>query len=923
MATRLTAKQSKRDRPKSSNGKGPKGPGASGEEGMTSDPATAATGDIARKRSGANDEVIRGEDVDSLAIDLEEFRKTLDQTTSAPPPPQLKTVLLRKTAPRDEDKRPQTRSVTVARRAPPEAKPSQHELVSTKPRFNANGIFIEHSLLGSLEDYEDEAMKEADKYGLTGSPEMPRIELPTPSNEFADVSTTSAATGRDVRALENWNSRMLERKRQQGRISKLLQTTEDQLLMNKGSDYRQTIEQREIIDKAIPPMDYGKGYRIGSEFWRMQERIGDELTGINLTLTKTEKGGPPPLEQIGIPEAIQTEMGTHWPVSTTPMNYPWKASPYLAERSHQLNPVVQTVAPHQPDFSQLQVVGRTISLERKDSLESLNSGSFTDNEEEQDHPENPIAGLDDLVEAHAGPSLRFGGQTVQWEGVDDNDSLDLQPINARVTFTSEAGEVSTSALAIANDGTTAIYYSWKLIPKESRLDTNLSKGVQRFYFHTKSGVILPNDSLDFPFTFKSTTAGIFTETWQFETRPVLCKGAPLLVTLRGVALREDKFKKTRADINADIERKQAAHAVEFILNNLVDNIQTPPRVPSPVDADVTEKDIFIRNNPNLYCKAEAFDELQALWRNINAPDHLVEPSEFEPIVVRAEPPQPSGAKERGKKLGGSKESARDTQKMGSTSTTKMGGAAEAISEERLQEMRDELEKLDIEPWDLSVETIRKKIVQIENDNRREKKLIQLNKIVLALSVAPVQPRQSSAYNIGYELLVRWIDKVASQADHICRVLGLPEKTFAQNEPVEVEAPTGDATTKKHARPKTVAEKPPTTKKVDSKGGKRTVSSETDRPPSKGAKNQATAAATGRRSRTGSPTKKASAIVRVDESASSPTGTKSDVDAAKKEATAADPKTEEKFGKLLYAHVYDTLVTTLDTMSDLLSADGNE
>ena len=54
--------------------------------------------------------------------------------------------------------------MTVARRAPPEAKPSQHELVSTKPRFNANGIFIEHSLLGSLEDYEDEAMKEADKY---------------------------------------------------------------------------------------------------------------------------------------------------------------------------------------------------------------------------------------------------------------------------------------------------------------------------------------------------------------------------------------------------------------------------------------------------------------------------------------------------------------------------------------------------------------------------------------------------------------------------------------------------------------------------------------------------------------------------------------------------------------------------------------
>ena len=98
-----------------------KGPGASGEEGMTSDTATAATGDIARKRSGANDEVIRGEDVDALAIDKRSVlcphddltrMQTLDQndqTTSAPPPPQLKTVLLRKTAPRDEEKRPQTR----------------------------------------------------------------------------------------------------------------------------------------------------------------------------------------------------------------------------------------------------------------------------------------------------------------------------------------------------------------------------------------------------------------------------------------------------------------------------------------------------------------------------------------------------------------------------------------------------------------------------------------------------------------------------------------------------------------------------------------------------------------------------------------------------------------------------------------------
>ena len=68
------------------------------------------------------------------------------------------------------------------------------------------------------------------------------------------------------------------------------------------------------------------------------------------------------------------------------------------------------------------------------------------------------------------------------------------------------------------------------------LGTRLAGQTQRFYFDTNTGVILPGDTMNFPFVFKSRNAGIFTETWELITNPVLCGGAPLKITLRGNAI---------------------------------------------------------------------------------------------------------------------------------------------------------------------------------------------------------------------------------------------------------------------------------------------------------------------------------------------------------------------------------------------------
>ena len=60
-----------------------------------------------------------------------------------------------------------------------------------------------------------------------------------------------------------------------------------------------------------------------------------------------------------------------------------------------------------------------------------------------------------------GPSLLFGGQAARWTG--DSFSFKNQVgIEARVTFEALTGDRITSYLELINDGTTSIYYDWKV-----------------------------------------------------------------------------------------------------------------------------------------------------------------------------------------------------------------------------------------------------------------------------------------------------------------------------------------------------------------------------------------------------------------------------------------------------------------------------
>ena len=61
-------------------------------------------------------------------------------------------------------------------------------------------------------------------------------------------------------------------------------------------------------------------------------------------------------------------------------------------------------------------------------------------------------------------------------------------------------------------------------------------------------MILPDEELSIPLIFLSKQAGIYSESWQLITKPILNNGTPIIVTLKGIALKRDVFKAEKANI---------------------------------------------------------------------------------------------------------------------------------------------------------------------------------------------------------------------------------------------------------------------------------------------------------------------------------------------------------------------------------------
>nr|XP_030696130.1 MYCBP-associated protein isoform X1 [Globicephala melas] len=752
--------------------------------------------------------VLQGDDILALAIKKEDLRKQhiprLIETEDKPAITQK--LIIRKLKPKDHRKKV---CHLVAHPATPDAATKPLDYSGPGDILYGSDQILPHHILGSLQDFKRIAVARGNTQlaelihtppclmTLISAKEEPKQEAPK-----EEKAHPPWAPPLQHNFLKNWQRHIALRKKQQETLSERLKKPVGELLMHMGETYRKIQEERELLDRTLPTWPDGKGCELTSGFWSQPEYLGDEMMGLVMTKTKTQRGLMEPITHVRKPRSIQVEMGL--PAQKDAWyRYTWDRSLFLIYRRKELQSIMAELDFSQQDIDGLEVVGKgrpfsTVTVEDYSVFERSQESSSEDTVHL-----DLLANYPDVVPMPIlGPSLLFCGQPACWiRGSNPEDKRHVG-IAVRLTFETLEGEKASSELTVVNNGTVAIWYDWR---RRSQLDSfqDLKRNrMQRFYFNNREGVILPGETRKFPFFFKSLNAGIFRECWEFGTHPTLLGGALLQVNLHAVSLTQDIFRDERKLLENKLASHEAVTVVESMLQELLRGILTPERAQSPVDAYLTEEDLFHHRNPRLHYQHQVVQNLHRLWCQYTVLPPKAEeagPGEEEHLSPRAQAAAaPSAYGEAASmKVGSSvhlkspaldpqpprqeSEALRDSRHPVGSQKTGLGSQQKSIMEVEgspdLQSVRSsqELDGLPPPEWNLCLEDFRKVVVALPEENQREDALIRLNKAALELCQEPRPLQSDLLYQMCLQLWRDVIDSLVSHSLWLRALLGLPEK----------------------------------------------------------------------------------------------------------------------------------------------------
>ncbi|XP_063713124.1 MYCBP-associated protein-like isoform X3 [Symsagittifera roscoffensis] len=336
--------------------------------------STSASENKTKLKKGDSAVGERGEGAagEELPADLAELKVTIDKLEQVrreivipekePVPPSVN-VKMRKLKPASERHK---QTVLVAKMADPDApvrqvSPSQVQKVG-RPQYSLNGQFMPHSILGEEIDFYQEQERRTE--GPTSLRPLSRHksgQMTTSQKEIEKqraLSTANIGQSQDAAAMNHWTDWMNERRVHRDYLKNKLKRPQEELLMDLGDGARKRNEVLNQIDRNLAFIDDGKGYRVGSEFWNQPQCVGSEETGIQFTLGATQKGYPPVYEHTGMPHDIQLEKGY---VHIPPGRRGWQDGEFLAKRLRQLQQIIHEVDPNTPakeDFDELMIRGK-------------------------------------------------------------------------------------------------------------------------------------------------------------------------------------------------------------------------------------------------------------------------------------------------------------------------------------------------------------------------------------------------------------------------------------------------------------------------------------------------------------------------------------------------------------------------------------
>uniref|UniRef100_A0A8D2ALG7 MYCBP associated protein n=1 Tax=Sciurus vulgaris TaxID=55149 RepID=A0A8D2ALG7_SCIVU len=748
--------------------------------------------------------VLQGDDILALAIKKEDLKKQhsprLPETEDKPVTCQK--FIIRKPKPKDTRRKV---CHLVAHPANPEVATKPLDYSGPGDHFDGSDQILPHHILGSLQDFKRIAVAR----GNTQLAELIHI----PPSLMTLISAKEEPKQKDPKEekqhpwapppqhnfLKNWQRHMTLRKKQQEALSEHLKKPVSELLMHAGDSYRQIQEERELIDRTLPTQHDWKGYKDASVFWSPLEYLGDEMTGLVITKTKTQRGFVEPIVHIKKPHSIQVETGL--PAQKDAWyRHTWDRSLFLIYRRKELQSILAELDFSQQDIDGLEVVGRgqpfsSVTVEECTVFERSQESPSEDNS----HLDLQTSCPDGVSMPILGPSLLFCGKPACWiRGSNPQDKRHIG-IGVRLTFETLEGEKTSSELTVVNNGTVAIWYDWRRLPKLDSFQHQKRDRMQQFYFNNREGVILPGETKNFTFFFKSSSAGIFRECWEFRTHPTLLGGALLQVNLHAVSLAQDMFVEERKSLERKLATHDAVTIAKEVLQELLRGVLTPERTPSPVDAYLTEEELFHHRNPHLYYQHHVVQNLHQLWNQykiLSAKAKETQPGEeehrdpispekalsanvdsmtnfrsplYEPRLSRPENEVPG-----------------DSRDYSTSQKTALGTKAshrKSIMEEILVESPDvestrspwELSGSPLPEWNLSLQEFRKAVMILPEDYQKEEALIRLSKAALELC----QERKPLQSNLLHQMCLQlWRDVIDSLVSHslwLRVLLGLPEK----------------------------------------------------------------------------------------------------------------------------------------------------
>ncbi|XP_068448664.1 MYCBP-associated protein isoform X2 [Clinocottus analis] len=494
-------------------------------------------------------------------------------------------------------------------------------------RLDDQGMVLSHSILGSLEDFRSYLEAKGETELVKRIPKSSRhdpSEAPETHHSAAVENSHGHSSGhRNVQcnALQHWHTHMTQRRQQQNFLSDMLDRPVENLLMNQANHFRETQEKREFLNQVMPLIHSGYGYRVGSEFWSLPNRYGDEMSGIIATLTQAEQGRQEPVTHVAQPSSIRQESGLISAKTLRPASRTWDQSAYLQRQCQELGEVLQDMDMKKPEINELEVIGSSKPF----PYVSVCRGSLLEKEEEEEEHENmrkenlePQAHSDDIrSDALLIPALRFCGQLARWTGNSTANQGEVG-LSATLFFEALTGESASSHLELHNEGSTAIFYSWERLPVPHSFPLLRSQTKSlHFYFNSSSGVSRPGDIQRIEVLFKSEEPGIETELWQLNTHPVLLQGASMQVTLRGVALYQDNTVDQRLFIERKLEEIVKVKLCLSIVDEVLWGVRTPERPSSPAELYVTEEQEFLSKNTELQYLHQPVEDLKRLWQEVH------------------------------------------------------------------------------------------------------------------------------------------------------------------------------------------------------------------------------------------------------------------------------------------------------------------